>query len=76
MFRVTDDGTGFNPATTPRGAGLTNIADRLDALNGTVTITSRPGGGTTITGSLPLPTAAPAGPDGGAQRPERPHRRA
>ncbi len=71
VFSVTDDGTGFNPATTPRGAGLANIADRLDALNGTVTITSRPGGGTTITGSLPLPTAAPVGPDGGAQRPER-----
>ncbi|MDQ3931519.1 MAG: ATP-binding protein, partial [Actinomycetota bacterium] len=57
-FEVTDDGAGFDPTTTPRGQGLTNMADRLDALGGTLTVTSTPGHGTTIMGQLP--TARPA----------------
>jgi len=43
-----------------RGAGLRNMADRLDALGGHLTVTSQPDAPTTITGSLPVvaPTAA------------------
>jgi signal transduction histidine kinase len=37
-----------------RGAGLTNMADRLDALGGELTVTSAPGRGTRVTGSLPV----------------------
>ena len=58
-FSVTDDGSGFNPATTRKGSGLTNMADRLAALGGTIDIASRPGGGTTVTGRLPVPELEP-----------------
>jgi signal transduction histidine kinase len=53
MFTVADDGTGFDPATTPMGTGLQGITDRLAALGGTVGITSAPGHGTQITGRIP-----------------------
>jgi signal transduction histidine kinase len=53
MFTVADDGTGFDPATTPMGTGLQGITDRLAALGGTVGITSAPGRGTQITGRIP-----------------------
>jgi signal transduction histidine kinase len=55
QFRVDDDGRGFDAARTARGAGLTNMEDRLDALGGTLTIVSEPGRSTRISGSLPLP---------------------
>lgn len=51
-FEVNDDGDGFDVATVTRGAGLTNMADRLDALGGALNITSSIGEGTTIAGSL------------------------
>ncbi|HEX6206747.1 MAG TPA: histidine kinase [Actinomycetota bacterium] len=54
VFIVADDGKGFDPAATPRGAGLQNMADRLDALGGTVEISSEPGRGTTVTGRIPV----------------------
>jgi signal transduction histidine kinase len=50
-FTVTDDGTGFDPAG-PRGHGLTNISDRLDANGGHLHIDTTPGHGTTITGRI------------------------
>ena len=52
-FEVQDDGAGFDPATTKRGTGLTNMTDRLDALGGYVELTSSPGQGATMAGSLP-----------------------
>ncbi len=58
MFTITDDGVGFDPTTTPQGAGLVNITDRLHAQNGTITIHTTPGAGTTITGQLPVPATA------------------
>jgi signal transduction histidine kinase len=57
-FAVADDGLGFDVASMKRGAGLTNMADRLDALGGALDITSSPGDGTTISGSLELDGAA------------------
>jgi signal transduction histidine kinase len=51
-FEVADDGDGFDVATTKRGAGLINMADRLDALGGGLQVTSSIGQGTTIAGSL------------------------
>jgi signal transduction histidine kinase len=53
-FHVEDDGVGFDPVLTARGSGLQNIEDRLDALGGTLTITSAPGSGTAIHGRLPV----------------------
>ena len=34
LFEVDDDGRGFDVATVKRGAGLTNMTDRLDAIDG------------------------------------------
>jgi signal transduction histidine kinase len=56
-FEVTDDGRGFDPDTVKRGAGLTNMQDRLDSLGGCVTLTSQPGHGTSLRGTLPITSA-------------------
>jgi signal transduction histidine kinase len=53
-FRVSDDGRGFDPDATGYGTGLTGIADRLAALGGSVRVTSAPGAGTTVEGSVPM----------------------
>jgi len=53
-FTVTDDGTGFDTATTRHGTGLQGMADRLAALGGALDIRSQPGHGTTVTGQLPV----------------------
>ena len=52
-FEVADDGKGFDSERTPMGSGLQNMADRLAALGGTITIRSRPGSGTTVAGRIP-----------------------
>ena len=52
-FSVADDGSGFDPASVARGSGLTNLADRLAAVGGTLRIDSQPGDGTRITGRVP-----------------------
>ncbi len=52
-FEVTDDGKGFDVRAATRGAGMTNMADRLDALGGTLEVRSSPGRGTTISGRVP-----------------------
>jgi len=54
-FEVTDSGPGFDTNTVVPGAGLRNMGDRLDTLGGSLTVTSTPGGQTTIAGRLPLP---------------------
>ena len=51
-FLVSDDGAGF-PAGTSHGSGLQGMSDRVAAHGGTLTVRSRPGQGTTITGWLP-----------------------
>jgi signal transduction histidine kinase len=53
-FTVTDDGSGFDPDTTPPGSGLTNMSDRMAALGGEIEIRSQPGRGTTVIGRLPV----------------------
>jgi signal transduction histidine kinase len=54
VFSVSDDGSGFDVKATAKGSGLQNMADRLDALGGSIEVTSSPGGGTTITGRIPV----------------------
>lgn len=58
--RITDDGQGFDPDRTPRGAGLENICFRTRALGGSVTLKSEPGRGTAVTLFLPWPARPPA----------------
>jgi signal transduction histidine kinase len=57
-FEVEDDGKGFEVATTPRGSGLTNMLDRMDALGGWIRLRSSPGTGTQLRGLLPLTATA------------------
>jgi signal transduction histidine kinase len=54
-FEVVDDGAGFDPSSTGYGTGLQGIADRLDALGGSLEVRSAPGRGTTIVGRVPAP---------------------
>ena len=53
-FEVTDDGRGFDPARTVYGTGLQGIADRLAALDGTLSVSSAAGQGTTVAGEIPI----------------------
>ncbi|MDP9242086.1 MAG: histidine kinase [Actinomycetota bacterium] len=53
VFEVEDDGAGFDVAATRQGSGLQGMADRLEALGGTLEIRSSPGGGTTVIGRVP-----------------------
>jgi signal transduction histidine kinase len=57
---VEDDGNGFDAATARRGAGLTNMEDRLDALGGVLSLQSSPGIGTRLSAWLPVHAVAPA----------------
>jgi signal transduction histidine kinase len=50
---IADDGAGG--ASTAAGSGLRGLADRLDALGGTLSIDSPPGGPTSIRAQAPLP---------------------
>lgn len=54
---VSDDGVGFEPtaAAGTGGAGLTGLAERLDALGGSLRVDSAPGAGTTIVAEVPTP---------------------
>jgi signal transduction histidine kinase len=58
LFEVEDDGQGFDLAATPRGSGLTNMSDRLDALGGSVVVQSQPGSGTQLVGTMPIMAGA------------------
>jgi signal transduction histidine kinase len=51
-FSVTDDGQGFDTASTGYGTGLQGIADRLDALGGQIEVRSSPGSGTIVSGHI------------------------
>jgi signal transduction histidine kinase len=58
-IEVSDDGIG---GADPRsGSGLRGLADRLAALDGTITVVSPVGGGTTVSAQIPTirPTALP-----------------
>jgi signal transduction histidine kinase len=55
VFEVADDGRGFDVRAAPSGGGLTNMADRLDALGGGLRVDSAPGRGTRLRGTVPAP---------------------
>jgi signal transduction histidine kinase len=58
VFSVADDGSGFDVGTTARGAGLQNMADRVEAAGGSLEVRSTPGRGTTVTGRIPVAAGA------------------
>jgi len=53
-FDVIDDGRGFDPSRTDHGTGLQGMADRLDAIGGSIEVDSAPGRGTRVVGRLPV----------------------
>jgi signal transduction histidine kinase len=54
-FSVSDAGRGFDfDGARQAGTGLASMTDRIAAEGGTLTIDSKPGGGTTIRGHLPM----------------------
>jgi signal transduction histidine kinase len=59
-FAVEDDGIGFDPTGTDLGSGMSNMADRIDALGGRLEVISAPGRGTTIRATIPLPAGLAA----------------
>ncbi|MDX3537860.1 sensor domain-containing protein [Streptomyces sp. MB09-01] len=57
LIDVRDDGRGgADPAA---GSGLTGLADRIAVLDGTLTITSPPGGPTVLSLEIPCPVSSP-----------------
>jgi signal transduction histidine kinase len=52
-LQVSDNGVGG--ANPKAGSGLTGLVDRIAALDGTLTVDSPAGVGTTVTVELPLP---------------------
>ncbi|MDP9135913.1 MAG: histidine kinase, partial [Actinomycetota bacterium] len=50
VVAISDDGPG---GADPQGSGLTGLRHRVEALDGTLTIASPPGGPTTIRAELP-----------------------
>jgi signal transduction histidine kinase len=55
-LEIRDDGIGFDPATIRRsgGRGLTGIEERVQRIQGTFTIQSTPGNGTTLCVRCPI----------------------
>ena len=53
LIEVSDDGIGG--ADSDGGTGLSGLADRLAALDGTLVVDSPPGGGTRIRAAIPVP---------------------
>lgn len=51
-FCVHDDGVGFVVRPATKGAGLTNMTDRIGAVGGTISVRSNPGEGTTVLGGV------------------------
>jgi len=54
-FEVSDDGRGFDPGRVGTGSGTANLADRIAAVGGRLEIITRPGLGTAVRGSIPVP---------------------
>ncbi|MDW5609751.1 GAF domain-containing sensor histidine kinase [Mycolicibacterium sp. D5.8-2] len=61
QLEITDDGVGFDAVEHPlgadetRGYGLLSMSERAELVGGRLNIRSRPGSGTTVTATIPLP---------------------
>jgi PAS domain S-box-containing protein len=56
LLAIRDDGVG---GADPQGSGLVGLRDRIDAVGGTLTVSSQPGDGTHIRAEIPLSTGTP-----------------
>jgi signal transduction histidine kinase len=57
QLAIRDDGIGG--AVPGQGSGLVGLSDRIEALGGTLTVSSQPGDGTHIRAEIPLSTGTP-----------------
>ena len=57
LFEVEDDGRGFD-GERPKGSGLNNMEDRLEAAGGSLSVSARPGWGSRVSGRIPVHTDA------------------
>jgi PAS domain S-box-containing protein len=57
QLTIRDDGIGG--AALGQGSGLVGLSDRIEALGGTLTVSSQPGDGTHIRAEIPLSTGTP-----------------
>jgi len=55
VVTVLDDGVG---GADPRGSGLRGLADRVEALGGSMVVSDEPGGGTRLTAVVPVGAGA------------------
>jgi signal transduction histidine kinase len=53
-FTATDNGQGIDVATARGGSGIQNMMDRMAALRGSLDLRALPGGGTEVSGRLPV----------------------
>jgi two-component system, NarL family, sensor kinase len=64
-LEIVDNGVGFDTFEHPLGGdemggyGLLSMAERAEIVGGRLNIRSRPGSGTAVTATIPLPTSAP-----------------
>jgi signal transduction histidine kinase len=54
VMTIEDDGLGFDPQTTERGAGLRNMRLRAEKLGGELEVSSAPDRGTSVMVSVPV----------------------
>ena len=66
-LEIVDDGVGFDTFEHPLGSdemggyGLLSMAERAEIVGGRLNIRSRPGSGTAVTATIPLPELAASG---------------
>jgi len=53
-FTATDNGRGIDVAKARGGSGIQNMMDRMAALRGSLDLQAQPGGGTEVSGRLPV----------------------
>ena len=60
FLRVTDNGKGFKKNRKPSGIGLVSMRERVQSLEGTLDVLSRPGRGTVVEARIPTAALRPA----------------
>jgi signal transduction histidine kinase len=58
VLRIMDDGRGFVPGSSADGRGLVNMRERIESLDGRLSVVSSPGVGTVITAKIPTARSA------------------
>jgi signal transduction histidine kinase len=58
LFEVADDGAGFDPKESRRGAGFVNMGDRIGSIGGRLDVEAAVGHGVRVRGRIPVTAAA------------------